>query len=74
EVNFLNYTQIPDGKGWIEQEVEFRLNDKVYMREKYFNIIPEKDFYRRNLIRRLDRAYFDLSKTESYTQDTATNK
>ncbi|MDR2064339.1 MAG: hypothetical protein LBP85_01310 [Prevotellaceae bacterium] len=55
EVNFLNYTQIPDGKGWIEQEVEFRLNDKVYMREKYFNIIPEKDFYLRNLIRRLDR-------------------
>jgi hypothetical protein len=36
EVSFLNYTQLE--KGWIEQEVEFKSNGKVYMREKYFNI------------------------------------
>jgi hypothetical protein len=54
EVNFLNYMQLPDGKGWIEQEVEFRLNGKVYMREKYFNIIPESKFDMRDSIRRLN--------------------
>ena len=34
---FLNYIQLDD-KGWIEQEVIFKLNGKVYMREEYFNI------------------------------------
>ena len=34
---FLNYIQLGD-KGWIEQEVEFKLNGQVYMREGYFNI------------------------------------
>ncbi|MDR0754333.1 MAG: hypothetical protein LBF04_02980 [Prevotellaceae bacterium] len=55
EVNFFNYMQLPDGKGWIEQEVEFRLNGKVYMREKYFNIIPQNKFDKRDLIRQSDR-------------------
>jgi hypothetical protein len=38
EVHFLNYMQLPKNQGWIEQEVEFILNGKVFMREKYFNI------------------------------------
>jgi hypothetical protein len=38
ETYCLNYIQLPDNQGWIEQEVEFILNGKVFMREKYFNI------------------------------------
>jgi hypothetical protein len=31
-----------ENKGWIEREVEFKLNGKVYMKEKYFNItVPD---------------------------------
>ncbi|MDR0603946.1 MAG: hypothetical protein LBG80_06565 [Bacteroidales bacterium] len=36
EVELLNYIQLE--KGWIEQEVLFKINGKVYMWEKYFNI------------------------------------
>jgi hypothetical protein len=38
EVHFLNYMQLPNNQGWIEQEIEFIENGKVYKREKYFNI------------------------------------
>jgi hypothetical protein len=41
EVYCLNHMQLPDNQGWIEQEVEFIENGKVYMREKYFNIRVE---------------------------------
>ena len=37
ENSFIDYIQLED-KGWIEQEVVFKLNGKVYMREKYFNL------------------------------------
>jgi hypothetical protein len=36
EVELLNNT--PCDKGWMEQEVIFRLNGKIYMIEKYFNL------------------------------------
>jgi hypothetical protein len=39
EVEFLNSIQLD--KGWIEQEVIFRMNGKIYMIEKYFNISVE---------------------------------
>jgi hypothetical protein len=38
EMRWLNYVQLPDNKGWFNREVEYRLNGKVYMHEKYFNI------------------------------------
>jgi hypothetical protein len=38
EMRLLNYMRLPDNQGWIEQEVEFIENGKVYEREKYFNI------------------------------------
>lgn len=37
EVTSLNHKQL-ENNGWIEQEVEFKLNGKVYKREKYFDI------------------------------------
>jgi hypothetical protein len=55
EITFSDYTALPDGKGWIEQEVEFRLDGHVYTREKYFSIIPEKNFDHRGMIRRMYR-------------------
>jgi hypothetical protein len=36
ENEFLNYIQLE--KGWIEQEILFKLNGKVFMHEKYFDI------------------------------------
>jgi hypothetical protein len=41
EVTLLNYIQL-ENKGWIEQEMEFKRNGKIYMKEKYFNItVPD---------------------------------
>lgn len=37
EVTFNNYINI-EGQGWIEQEVVFEINGKVYLKEKYYNI------------------------------------
>ena len=37
ETIFTDYMSLGD-KGWVEQEVIFKLNGKVFMREKYFNI------------------------------------
>ncbi len=42
EVLFKDYINI-DGMGWIEQEIEFKINGEIYLKEKYYNIeIPEQ--------------------------------